>query len=232
MYNRSRFLTLILCLAPAFASAHHGTRFLLAVEYDMVRQPFAFATGTYEKFRHSNDLELEPAYLMPVGNDGLTEFELHAHIERENSEPLRHEATGFEIRRRLNRSPDWNFAASLEYETAVPHTGNPNNWTGTFVAGKENSRGLFLLNLLAEQDAEKGAKPLWSYRAAWSPTPNGLINFSLEVQGDMEKHGSHEVVVGVMQHLDLETMVKVGIGTGLTSDSPQFSFRLGLVRAL
>jgi len=27
-------------------------------------------------------------------------------------------------------------------------------------------------------------------------------------------------------------MIKVGVGTGLTSDSPRFTFRLGLVRAL
>lgn len=232
MFKRSRILPLLLAIAPALASAHHGTRFLLAVEYDMVRQPFVFFTGTYLKFHHSSDLEFEPALVMPIGNDGMTEFELHAHIEREDSDPLRHQATGFEFRRRLNRSPGWNFAASLEYEAAVANTGNPNNWTGTVIAGKEDKKGIVLLNLLDEQDAEKGAKPIWSYRAAWSPTPVGPVNYSLEFQGDMIRHGSNEIVFGMMKHIDLNTMIKVGVGTGLTTDSPQYSLRFGLVRAL
>jgi hypothetical protein len=35
-----------------------------------------------------------------------------------------------------------------------------------------------------------------------------------------------------MQHLDVNTMLKLGIGTGLTSDSPRLTLRLGIVRAL
>ena len=234
MFFRRRAFALILALPPAFACAHHGTRFILAVEYDMVRQPFAFVTGTYEQFRHEdNDIEYEPALLFPVGKNGLSEFELHGHFDQPGSEPLRHEATGFELRHRFTRQPGWNFAAGVEYETTVPNIEDPNNWTATFVVGKEDRHGMILLNLLDEVDAV-GGKELsnWGYRAAYSPTPEDLLNYSLEFQGDLKSHGSHEVVVGVMQHLDLNTMIKVGVGTGLTSNSPSFTFRIGLVRAL
>ena len=225
-------LGLGLVLVPVLASAHHGTRFILAVEYDMVRQPFFFMTGDYSKFRGSRDLEVEPAVVFPVGKDGMSEFELHAHLEQPNSDPLRHQATGFEIRRRLTRSTGWNFATSLEYETVTHNADGPNNWTGTLIAGREDRNGIVLLNLLDEQDAVRGGKPIWSYRAAWSPTPRGLVDYSLEFQGDMVSHGSHEVVIGAMQHLSPVTMLKIGVGTGLTNDSPRYSLRIGLVRAL
>jgi hypothetical protein len=227
-----RALPLILAIAPTLAFAHHGTRFILAVEYDMVRQPFFFATGTYAKFSGSTSLELEPAFVFPLGNDGMSEFELHAHMEREDSDPLRRQATGFELRRRLTRSRGWNFATSLEYETVTHNADGPNNWTGTLIAGREDRNGIVLFNLLHEQDAVKGAKPLWSYRAAWSPTPKGPWDYSLEFQGDMVKSGSHEVVIGAMEHLSTMTMLKIGVGTGLTSNSPSYSLRIGLVRAL
>ncbi len=227
-----RALSFCLILSPVFACAHHGTRFILAVEYDMVRQPFFFMTSTYQKFRDSRDLEMEPALVFPLGNDGMSEFELHAHIDQPNSDPLRHQATGFEIRRRLTHTTGWNLATSLEYETVTHNADGPNNWTGTLIAGREDRSGIVLLNLLDEQDAVKGAKPIWSYRAAWSPTPKGLVDYSLEFQGDMISHGSHEVVVGAMQHLSPVTMLKIGVGTGLTNDSPRYSLRIGLVRAL
>jgi hypothetical protein len=227
-----RILSFCLVLTPVFASAHHGTRFILAVEYDMVRQPFFFITGSYLKFNGSRDLEVEPAVVFPVGSDGMTEFELHAHLEQPDSEPLRHQATGFEIRRRLTRSTGWNFATSLEYETVTHNADGPNNWTATLIAGREDRNGIVLLNLLDEQDAVKGAKPFCSYRAAWSPTPKGLVDYSLEFQGDMVSHGSHEVVIGAMQHMSPVTMLKIGVGTGLTNDSPRYSLRIGLVRAL
>jgi len=34
-----------------------------------------------------------------------------------------------------------------------------------------------------------------------------------------------------MGHLNLDTMLKFGIGTGLTSDSPRYSIHIGLVKA-
>jgi len=233
MNLRCRALALALLATPVCALAHHGTRFLIAVEYDMVRQPFLFVNGTYSQFRHEDNTVLaEPALLLPLGRDGLSEFEIHAHIEGEGSAPLKHEATGFEIRHRFTRQPGWNFAAGLEYETTQRNVEEPNNWTATLVAGKEDQKGLLLFNLVDEIDAEPGAKSLWGYRAAWSPTPNGLMNYSFELQGDLQSHGSHEFAIGMMQHLDPNTMIKVGVGTGLTSDSPRFTFRLGLVRAL
>ncbi len=233
MHFYKRSLAFALLVSPVLAFAHHGTRFLIAVEYDMVRQPFLFFNGTYEQFRHEDNVTLlEPAILLPVGRNGMSEFEIHAHIEKEGSEPMRHEATGFELRHRFTKQPGWNFAAGLEYETTQPNVEEPNNWTATFVAGKEDRQGMVLLNLVDTIDAEPGAKSNWGYRAAWSPTPKGLVNYSLEFQGDFASHGSHEVAVGVMQHLDLNTMLKLGVGTGLTSDSPRFTFRIGLVRAL
>ena len=233
MSCRQRSFAFVFCLAPVFACAHHGTRFLIAVEYDMVRQPFFFANSTYFQFRNEdNELLVEPALLLPVGKAGLSEFEVHAHIEKAGSEPMKHEATGFELRHRFTRRPGWNLAAGLEYETTMKDVEEPNNWTATFVAGKEDSKEMVLLNLIDTFEAEPGAKQAWGYRAAWSPTPNGLVNYSLEFQGDFASHGSHEVVLGYMQHLDLDTMIKAGIGTGLTSDSPRFTFRLGFVKAL
>ena len=233
MSFRHRALALLLAAAPVCAFAHHGTRFLIAVEYDMVRQPFLFVNGTYEQFHHQdNDVLLEPALLLPLGRGGWSEFEIHAHIEKQGSEPMKHEATGFEIRHRFTRQPGWNFAAGLEYETTQPNVEEGNNWTATFVAGKEDQQGMVLFNLIDNVEAEPGAKHNWGYRAAWSPTPNGLQNYSLEFQGDLVRHGSEEVAIGYMQHLDLDTMIKVGIGTGLNSDSPRFTFRLGIVRAL
>jgi hypothetical protein len=233
MYCCHRAYGLLVCLAPVVAFAHHGTRFLLAVEFDMVRQPFLFVNGAYSEFRHQdNDLLMEPALLLPVGKNGMSEFEIHGHFEQPGSEPLRHEATGFELRHRFTRQPRWNFAAGLEYETTVPNTEEPNNWTATLVAGKEDAKGLMLFNLVDQIDAAPGTKSAWGYRAAYSPTPKGLVNYSLEFQGDFKSHGSHEVALGFMEHLDMNTMLKLGIGTGLTSESPRMTFRIGLVRAL
>ncbi len=233
MKSHCRAIALITALSPMFALAHHGTRFLIAVEYDMVRQPFFFFNGTYSQFRHEeNATLLEPAILLPVGKKGLSEFEIHAHIEREGSERFRHEGTGFEFRHRFTKKPGWNFAAGLEYETTQPDTEEPNNWTGTLIAGKEDEHGMLLFNLVDTLAAEDGTRSSWGYRAAWSPTPNGLTSYSIEFQGDFEKHGSHEIAFGVMHHLDLETMLKVGVGTGLTPDSPKFTLRIGIAKSL
>jgi len=228
-----RALALVLIALPVLSFAHHGTRFIIATEYDMVRQPFFFVNGEYAQFRHADsDTLVEPALLMPLGRGGWNEFEIHAHIEGVGSEPIRHEATGFEVRHRFTRRPGWNYAAGLEYETTERNVEEGNNWTATFIAGEENQKGMVLLNLVDNLEAAPGAKQNWGYRAAWSPTPDGLVNYSFEVQGDFVKHGSHEVAIGYMRHLDLDTMIKIGVGTGLTSDSPRFTFRLGIVRAL
>lgn len=229
----SRIVSLVTVFAPVCAFAHHGTRFLIAVEYDMVRQPFVFVNGTYSQFRHEPNTWLaEPAVLLPLGRNGLSEFEIHAHLEKEGDDPLKHEATGFEVRHRFTRQPGWNFAAGLEYETTQANVEEANNWTATLVVGREDACGMVLLNLVDTLDAEPGAKSNWGYRAAWSPTPKGLLSYSLEFQGDFKKDGSHEVMLGVMQHLDLESMIKFGIGTGLTSESPRLTLRFGFVRAL
>src|SRR5690242_15276351 len=97
-----RALALFFVAAPMSAFAHHGTRFLIAVEYDMVRQPFLFVNGTYEQFRHEdNDTLIEPALLLPLGRGGWSEFEIHAHIEKLGDNPMKHEATGLEVRHRF-----------------------------------------------------------------------------------------------------------------------------------
>lgn len=231
LYRRA--LALSFFALPVLSFAHHGTRFIIATEYDMVRQPFFFFNGEYAQFRHADSTTLvEPALLMPLGHGGWYEFEIHAHIEGEGSETPKHHATGFEIRHRFTRRAGWNYAAGLEYETTQQNVEEGNNWTATLIAGKEDQHGMVLLNLVDNLEAEPGAKQNWGYRAAWSPTPDGLVNWSFEVQGDLVSHGSHEVAIGYMRHLDLDTMIKLGVGTGLTSDSPRFTFRLGIVRAL
>jgi hypothetical protein len=226
-----RSLTLAALLAPGLALAHHGTRFLLAVEYDMPDRPFLILDGGWSRFRDGDVLELHPGVLFPVGSDHMSAFEVHAHIAKIGSESLTYEATGFEFRHRFTKGAGWNFAGSLEYEAAAT-SDEENNWTATAIAGRENANGILLLNLLAGKPIDAPGRPNWAYRAAWSPTPKTETNYSLELQGSLEKDGSHEILVGAMKHLNPDTMVKFGVGTGLTSDSPRLSLRFGLVHAL
>ena len=232
MRSIKRSIALFAIFAPACAFAHHGTRFILAVEYDMVRQPFFFLNSTFSHFRDGDSLLMEPAVVLPIGRDGLSEFEVHAHIEKEGAEALRHEATGFEFRHHFIKGKGWNLAGALEYETTEKNVEEPNNWTGTLIVGKTDSRGIFLINFLENQEAEHGAKLQPGYRLAYSPTPTGPMDYSIEAQGDLIKHGSHELAFGIEGHLNPNMMVKFGIGFGLNSDSPRYAIHLGLVHAL
>jgi hypothetical protein len=226
------FFGVLAALAVAACSfAHHGRRFLLVTEFRMPHPGNIYAISDFSAMRFSGSdsaCEFEPGLLFALGAGSRAAFELHSHIEKEGAEPWSYEATGFELRTRLGKdSPGWNFAGGIEVE-APAHAG-PTPLTAELIAGREDTAGVWALNLFANDEEGIKGKTDWIYRAGWSPNVAGPIGFSIEAQGALARDAAHEVVVGAAASMGENRLFKFGIGKGFGPGSANVTLHVGMV---
>ncbi|MFI5385023.1 MAG: hypothetical protein ACHQ50_02785 [Fimbriimonadales bacterium] len=222
---------LALTVLATSALAHHGRRFLFVTEFHLPHpgQIYAMSDFTGSRFKGgASSLELEPGLLVALGDKSRYAIELHSHIEKEDAGAWSYAATGFELRGRIGSdSTGWNFAGGVEVE-APAHTG-PTPVTGEFIAGREDAKGIFMLNLLANNEAGLNGKISWLYRAGYSPNLPGPIGWSLEAQGAVNREASHEIALGAAMSFGESKLLKFGLGKGIGPGSADFIVHLGLV---
>ena len=69
----------------------------------------------------------------------------------------------------------------------------------------------------------------WGYAVGYRHAFNHDLAASLEAVGDFDGRGSHEVLLAVHRTIDHHLTLKLGVGTGLTPDSPDASVHAGIV---
>ena len=69
----------------------------------------------------------------------------------------------------------------------------------------------------------------WGYAAGIRHSFSHAVALGLEATGDFGEGNEHEIVLGAYLSPNHQFTFNLGIGTGLTSDSPDFSLRTGIV---
>lgn len=117
---------------------------------------------------------------------------------------------------------------ALEHE----HSGIHAHGTGGFRArlilegdlGDSTRLSANLINVIPED-----GETVWGYAVGLRHSFNHDLAVGLEGMGDLENDGWHEVLGGVYWSPVYELMFKLGVGTGLASESPDITIRGGVV---
>ena len=105
--------------------------------------------------------------------------------------------------------------------------GENHAFTRLIVEADLTARDKAIINLIGiwPQDG----KPAWGYAGGVRHSFSHAWAAGLEAIGDFDAHGEHELVLGGYWSPTHHATLKLGIGTGLTEASPDFSLRTGLV---
>lgn len=103
-----------------------------------------------------------------------------------------------------------------------------NHWFGRLIIEADvTQQDKFLFNLLWV--SPQHGPPAWGYAAGWQHRFSHEWAVGLEAIGDFGMEDEHEMVAGVYWSPWHHGTFKLGLGWGLTEESPDFSVRAGLV---
>lgn len=127
-----------------------------------------------------------------------------------------------EVRERVERTEE-----VQERDHEGIHNHHANQWLGRLVVEAEIGKSTVVGNLIAVRP--DGDDVLWGYGLGIKRPLAGAFSGALEVIGDLDAGGQHEVVGSVSCELGKGVMVRVAAGTGLTSESADVTLRGGVL---
>lgn len=228
-----RKLAILIAIAPVAAFAHHSRLFINTTTFDLghAGQWYLLGNASLSHSGDANQYLVEPGLFYAFGKMADWGVEVHDHIEGDDASGLRYEATGFEVRHRLTYEPGINHAMGLEYEKN-PFNDDPGAFRAQWIFGEEGQGQAWMGNLNAELTDAAHEQVHYGYSLAWGRTAGERMGYALELTGDLESHGAHELTPEVSFSLGDQKLLKIGVGLGLTKESPDYSVRVGFVSPL
>ena len=227
---KSVSLALLLAFAPFTALAHHSRLFIRTTTFDLGHpgQWYFLGNASLLKSGDGNAYEVEPGVFYAFGERADWGIEVHDHLDAPPGSGLGYEATGLEVRHRLTLNSGVNHAIGLEYEDN-PFNGEPGEFQFQWIFGEENPGSAWMANLSAAMTNAAREQVHYGYSLAWGRTAGETTGYALELSGDVESHGAHELLPQVSFSLGDQKLLKVGVGLGLTKESPDYTVRVGFV---
>jgi hypothetical protein len=215
-------------LSPSFA--HHGK------DYLRVETPHIPRRGTYhflssqdwERKGNGDHFEIVPAVMYAL-SDQLA-FEVHGHFSDEG-EGLRLDALAPELRFQFPRDSHCNLLMGLtfEYEAGVVKEAN-DEWEARFLLHWDGPDSMVTFNFIASQEVGTDEPLHYGIGLGWRRQVPSQHAFAVELLWDFngERHAellpSWQVNAGT-------SLIKIGVGVGLTKDSPDVALRTGIVHS-
>ncbi len=171
--------------------------------------------------------ELEPALLAFFNESHPVAIEVHGHFAKEGDANFEHEATGLALRTAFGATREWSWGGSIEHEFSAGK--EPDTTELRLLAQREDERGCWTGNLIFE--IPEGEATSWGYALGYRVAPAASVGYGAELVGNLT-NDVHLLIPEAMFLLGAGTVVKAGIGVGLTDASPDWSAHIGLVRKL
>jgi hypothetical protein len=235
--------TFLFLVIPNHCFSHHAKEWLIIESYDTTHEGEAVSLNSFDYFKPDTGHPSEDHWeFTPTLLYGITDhlmLDLHVHLtDKPGVDPFVEAGTvGLQYRllERRELPIDLGFSMSYEYPTSRGQDvlDGTDLLTLTTIMSKKINRWVDVTgNLSYEQELDLGN----ASEANWKLGAKGPVIFPLRrwLTGGLEFQGNFnfgtdpeiEAVPGVHMHLKRETVLKLGIGAGLTEEADDVSFRV------
>jgi hypothetical protein len=234
MMSMSACLRRCLAAAPLFclaslALAHHGKDFLFTetLHFSPSGQYFLMANASSLHWGDEDEFEIEPGFLTFFNDAHPFALEIHGHFAKEDGEGLRHEATGVALRTSFAEVGDWAFGGSVEEEFGAGD--EPDNTEIRLIAQQTVGTNLLGINVIG--DFADGEDDNWGYAAGYHFETLAPLAYGIEAVGSFTDD-AHSIIPSVQYKADLNTVLKFGVGIGVSDAAPDWGLHFGVVLKL